>query len=825
MSQSRATDAASPGVRPAQRGAGASPAPRNWRLASRLIVLVAIPTMLGLALTGLRVTGSMRSAEAYGQVGRVAVLGQEVNGLAQAMEDERADTAAFIADGRPAAGLTTLRRQYVITDSRAGAVRRLARQVGRDGPAGTRAGAASVLASIADLPDLRRYAAQGQAPALAVIDRYSTATAGLFPVSDGIAELSGNPTLMTSGHALAALSRMKDQASEQQAILGVALAEGRFAPGVRTALISSQAQQASDLVTFRALATPEESWALSTTLASPLAGQAQAVEQRAAAAGPGALVLGAPASRQWGDGMSFTVGWMRHAEQQLAAWNAGYGRSLQRSAMEYAIITGAVALAILVIVLLATMILARSLLRPVRRPADAGSALEITEMARAFDRAHREALRLAGEAAGQHRSISAVSAGFFRRSHSLLERLLRLLDSLELSEDDPGRLASLFQIDHLATRMRRNSDSALVLAGHETARPWAEPATLVDVLRAAVSEIDQYGRVVLDIQPGVSVSGSAVADTVHLLAELLENATEFSPRTTQVIVSAHPARGGSLISITDGGTGLPEEHLGQLNWQLAHPSPADAAVNRHMGLFAVAHLAARHGITVALKQPPGGGTTAEVYLPATLISPDTAPGRWPAPAGEGLRARGGGARDRGGAMDRAGARDRGAVPLSSAPRFADGRERVRGLETGTSGAMRLALGAPLPPPVPLAAFAVGLPEPEPEPEPERGERESREPGGALPIYESVESDYPHPFGRDLPQPSGPQAALPQRIPRARLASGTAAAQPPQPAASAESAEITREQLASFQRGSRRARAADRGGDRIDRDPDQPAQDR
>jgi len=812
MSQSRAADAAPPGVRPAQRGAAL--APRNWRLAGRLIALVAIPTMLGLALTGLRVTDSMRSAEAYGQVGRVAVLGQEVNGLAQAMEDERADTAAFIAAGRPAAGLTALRRQYVITDSRAGAVRRLARQVGRDGPAGTRAGAASVLASIADLPELRRYAAQGQAPALAVINRYSTATAGLFPISDGIADLSGSPTLMTSGHALAALSRMKDQASEQQAILGVALAEGRFAPGVRTALISSQAQQASDLVTFRALATPEESWALSTTLASPLAGQAQAVEQRAAAAGPGALVLGAPASRQWGDGMSFTVGWMRHAEQQLAAWNAGYGRSLQRSAMEYAIITGAVALAILAIVLLATMILARSLLRPLRRPADAGSALEITEVARAFDRAHREALRLAGEAARQHRSISAISASFFRRSHSLLERLLRLLDSLELSEDDPGRLASLFQIDHLATRMRRNSDSALVLAGHETARPWAEPATLVDVLRAAVSEIDQYGRVVLDIQPGVSVSGRAVADTVHLLAELLENATEFSPRTTQVIVSAHPARGGSLISITDGGMGMPEEHLGQLNWQLAHPSPADAAVNRHMGLFAVAHLAARHGITVALKQPPDGGTTAEVYLPATLISPDTAPGRWPAPAGEVFRVRGGGAKDR------------GAGPLSSAPRFADGRERVRGLDTGTSGATRLALGAPLPPPVPAVAFAVGQPEPEPEREErESGERESAERGGALPIYESVESDYPHPFGRDLPQPSGPQAALPQRIPRARPASGTAAGQAPRPATSAESAEITREQLASFQRGSRRARAADRGGDRIDRDPDQPAQDR
>src|SRR5450631_1095633 len=130
MSQSRAADAASPGVRPAQRGAGAALAPRNWRLAGRLIVLVAVPTMLGLALTGLRVTDSMRSAEAYGQVGRLAVLGQQVTGLAQAMEDERADTAAFIADGRPVSGLVALHRQYVITDGSAATVRRLALRLG-----------------------------------------------------------------------------------------------------------------------------------------------------------------------------------------------------------------------------------------------------------------------------------------------------------------------------------------------------------------------------------------------------------------------------------------------------------------------------------------------------------------------------------------------------------------------------------------------------------------------------------------------------------------------------------------------------------------------
>jgi signal transduction histidine kinase len=752
MSQSSSADAAPPDTSPAQRGAGSVLAPWNWRVACRLIALVAIPTVLCLALTGLQITDTTRSAQAYGQVGRLAVLGQQDTGLAQAMEDERADTAAFIADGRPAAGLVALHRQYVITDGWAATVRRLVRQLGRDYPARTRASEATVLASIAGLPGLRRHAAQNQAPAVDVINAYSVATAGLFPINDGIADLSGNPTLISSVRALGSLSRMKDEASQQQAILGAALAEGGFAPGARTALISAQAQQASDLASFRSSATPEESRALTATLAGPLAGQSRAVEQRATTAGPGALALGARASQQWGAGVSFTVGWMRHAEQDLVAWITTYAQSLQRSATRSAMIAGGVALAVLAVALLAAMIVARSLAPPLRRLEAA--ALDVAG-----------ARLLAGEEARQRRSISAVSASFSRRSHSLLERLLRLIDSAELSEDDPDRLASLFQIDHLATRMRRNSDSALVLAGHEAHRQWAEPVTLVDVLRAAVSEIEQYGRVVLDVQPGVSVSGSAVADTVHLLAGLLENATEFSPKTTQVTVSGHTTRGGgSLINIADIGMGMPEEHLRQLNRLLAHPPVADAAVDRHMGLFTVAHLAARHGITVELGLPPGGGTTAEVHLPAALISRDAEP---------------------------------------AGPEFAAGPELTR------PGAVPLALGAPLPSPPPAATdSAVTVPEPL-----------AAELGGALPIFESVESDYFRTRGGGLLRPTEPGAGQPTLTgqPAAAPASWASAADGWRAAAAAESTQTARSRLASFQRGSRRARAA-----QMDRGPKQPA---
>jgi signal transduction histidine kinase len=812
VSQSSSADAALRDALPAHGGAGSALAPRNWRVARRLIVLVAIPTVLGLALTGLRVTDATLRAQTYGQVARLAVLGQQVTGLARAMEDERADTATFLADGRPAAGLVALNRQYVVTDGWAATVRRLVLQLGRGYPVQTRAGAAMVLASVAELPGLRRHAAQSQASALAVINGYSGATAGLFPVNDSIADSSGNSALITSVRALGSLSRMKDQASQQQAVLGAALTEGHFGPGTLAALTVAQAQQASDLASFRTSATPEESWALTETLAGPPAGQARAVEQRATAAGNGTVAIGAHASQQWRAGMSSTVGWMRHAEQQLAAWITAYARALQRSAIRSAIITGGAALAVLILVLLATMIFARSMVRPLRR-------LEAA------------ALDVAG--------ARLLFASFFRRSHSLLERMLRLIDSLELREDDPDRLASLFQMDHLATRMRRNADSALVLAGHETPRRRTDPVSLVDVLRAAVSEIEQYDRIILNIQRGVSVSGSAAADTVHLLAELLENATTFSPQATKATVSGYAAPGGgALMNITDGGTGMPQEQLRQLNWQLAHPPRVDVAVTRHMGLYAVAHLAARHGIKVALGLRPGGGTTAEVHLPAALISLDARPGSRPGQAREALRVRAGG-----GADVLAAAWD----PRPSAPRFAAGPEFAEGPQIARPDAVPLTLGAPVPVPAQAASSAVTVPEPV-----------GTEPGGALPIFQSVRSDYLHTRGHGLLRPgeqagqpappgqppsasrasaiggwraataAGPPAAdggltsagLPQRIPQASLVPRAAVDQETRPATAARSAQIAVGRLARFQRGSRRARAVAR----MDSDAKQPAQD-
>ena len=223
-------------------------------------------------------------------------------------------------------------------------------------------------------------------------------------------------------------------------------------------------------------------------------------------------------------------------------------------------------------------------------------------------------------------NLNAMFINLSRRSQSLIERQLSLIDSLEQSEQDSGRLSSLFRLDHLATRMRRNSENLLVLAGHEVTRRWSQPVALVDVLRAAISEIEQYERVVLNVQPGIVVVGQAVNDVVHLVAEIVENATTFSPEDTQVYVSGQPlSSGGVLLDITDNGVGISDQEMSHANWRLDNPPVVDVAVSRRMGLFVVGRLAARHGVRVRLRHAQAGGLAALIWLPDTVAAPEVVP--------------------------------------------------------------------------------------------------------------------------------------------------------------------------------------------------------
>ncbi len=335
-------------------------------------------------------------------------------------------------------------------------------------------------------------------------------------------------------------------------------------------------------------------------------------------------------------------------------------------------------------------------------PIDVDSSDEIGEVARAFDQVHREALRLAANEAALRGNVNAMFVNLSRRSQSLVERQIRLIDDLEQGEQDADRLASLFQMDHLATRMRRNSENLLVLAGHDASRRWNQPVALVDVLRAAVSEIEQYERVSLNVQPGISVRGHAVNDVVHLLAELAENATSFSSAETPVVVAGHLlTSGGVLLDITDQGVGMGAEEMAHANWRLDNPPVVDVAVSRRMGLFVVARLAARHGIRVRLRPAPAGGLTALVWLPDEVISHESStavPGMRrfdPSAAGAGLAIAGGASAAPAGLnLARNGSMDGGTSPVEQeinaarAPRFAS-QQPAEGIDGGGLGPRRV----------------------------------------------------------------------------------------------------------------------------------------
>ncbi|PVE12572.1 nitrate- and nitrite sensing domain-containing protein [Streptomyces scopuliridis] len=254
------------------------------------------------------------------------------------------------------------------------------------------------------------------------------------------------------------------------------------------------------------------------------------------------------------------------------------------------------------------------------QPIPIDSRDEIGEVARAFDQVHREAVRLAAEQAMLRGNVNAIFTNLSRRNQSLIEGQLSLISDLENNEGDPDQLENLFKLDHLATRMRRNGENLLVLAGEEPGRRWNQPVPLVDVLRAASSEVESYERIELSGVPETEIHGQSVTDLVHLLAELLENATTFSSPQTKVRVTATRLPDGRvMIEIHDKGIGLTAEDFADINHKLANPPTVDAAVSQRMGLFVVGRLADRHGIRVQLR-PSGeqAGTTSLVMLPDAI---------------------------------------------------------------------------------------------------------------------------------------------------------------------------------------------------------------
>ena len=244
---------------------------------------------------------------------------------------------------------------------------------------------------------------------------------------------------------------------------------------------------------------------------------------------------------------------------------------------------------------------------------------EIGQLRQAINFAARTAIGAAVDEVAIRRGVNDVFRNLARRNQSLLTRQLELLDAMERRVHDPEELADLFRVDHLTTRMRRHAEGLLIVAGGNSGRVWREPVPIVDVMRSASAQIEDYTRIRVTARSGASVAGHAVADIIHLLAELVENATTFSPANTPVRIESDNVAKGLIVEIEDRGLGMSEEQIEQINSKLIDPPLLDLSGSEQLGLFIAGQLAARHDVKITMRGSAYGGITAVVLIPTTLV--------------------------------------------------------------------------------------------------------------------------------------------------------------------------------------------------------------
>ncbi|MFJ8046420.1 nitrate- and nitrite sensing domain-containing protein [Kitasatospora sp. NPDC096147] len=656
-------------------------APRNWRVPTRLIAILLIPVVISLVFGGLRVNSSFDDFVKATHAEKTALLAKAATELADALESERDLTAIPLMVGQDPQGEVPKRRAK--TDQALAAYKAAFAEVSDDTLLARRNDAFQQLA--VHLPHLRENAYKRELYATATQAAYSDLMAPLMAFDNAVGFGSSSVTSKGRAiyaMSLAKASASTQRVLMLNLLVGTSqktLTKQEVSELMQQLSVSYKLEQVS-LNEFSTGSAPEDARVYSDAqVAQAAADQRAALKMPGTDVAPtmsGLLVLGlsfmtssstltedaaeaAAAAgltpQNWQQATASHISTLRNAESKLLDEVVGDAANIKNRAQNDMILNSVIVVVALALAGLLTGLIARSMILGMRTlntaaleiansrlpdlveklsktdPDRVDTAVspiplygkdEIGEVARAFDQVHQQAVSLAAEQALLRGNVNAIFTNLSRRSQSLIQRQLALITDLENNEADPDQLENLFKLDHLATRMRRNGENLLVLAGEEAGRRWNTPVPLVDVLRAAASEVEQYERVELAGIPEAEVIGAAVTDLVHLLAELLENATTFSSPQTRVLVNATRLPDGRvLVEIHDKGIGLTAEDFAEINEKLAEPPTVDATISRRMGLFVVGRLSQRHDIRVQLR-PSGesAGTTSLVMLPQHLTS-------------------------------------------------------------------------------------------------------------------------------------------------------------------------------------------------------------
>ncbi|MFD7295053.1 nitrate- and nitrite sensing domain-containing protein [Streptomyces sp. NPDC059897] len=818
----------------APTGPGSRMALRNWRISTRLVSLLALPVVAATSLGALRIAESLNDIQQLDNMKLLTEMTKQATELASALQEERDQAAGPLSNGSSTSDFN-VKSTREKTDRAQDTFLQSTTDIKADGETGSLNGvrehAVQIAHELINLNKIRQGAYDDKSNTSQTVDSYGRIIDELLSLSTDMAQATSSPEMIQRTRALAAFSSAKEYASEQRAIIAAALPPnsarfGKLSETDRQYGLAAAENQESQIQSFKAVygAVPAQELLKPIEENNSTIKAADTYANRVLQKADGIKSQDKRSYKDWVDADTTRIQEMSKIELTLLNQMEQQARELRNASERSAIINGALILLVLGVSLVGAFVVARSMIRSLRRLQDTATKVaqdrlpelvkelsesdpqdidtsvesvgvhsrdEIGKVAAAFDDVHREAVRLAAEQALLRGNVNAMFTNLSRRSQGLIQRQLSLISELESREADPDQLSSLFKLDHLATRMRRNGENLLVLAGEEPGRRWTRPVPLVDVLRAAASEVEQYERIELAAVPATDVAGRVVNDLVHLLAELLENATSFSSPQTKVKVTGHALPDGRvLIEIHDTGIGLSPEDLAAINERLASPPTVDVSVSRRMGLFVVGRLSQRHGIRIQLRPSDSGGTTALVMLPVDVAQGGKKPSGKGGPGGSGGPAA---------AQAAAGV---AAARRGQAPGNAGGPAGLLGGGSGAPGGGRPQVGAgaggpraALPgrggPQAPAGAGA-GANGPSGPSAPSRPSGPSggpsgpdmfgkgQAPGGPVPPQQRTHSDPNEPQGRRpvLPPRGGPRAELPGGNPQPRTPSwGDENAQP------------------------------------------------
>jgi signal transduction histidine kinase len=626
----------------------------NWRLRSKLFVVLLIPLVTAAILGAFQVVGQVHNAQIYNQLKADSRIAASISTVIDNLQLEREQVVLF-ASSHKAAGAGPGSPQSDATDAAVTAFKQLAASDGSDSTE-TQSAVTTALNALDDLDPLRQSANATAYPDVDILAGYSQIIDTLLQSTEVAESSIPDQQISTLLNGLSDVRQAKEQYTRITAILMITAQQGSFPALQESALLAAEAQYTASVNAFDATASLTDQAMYADTVTGPDVDTAATyqlqIQTRADASA--ALDVTPQQVQTSGDAAGKLIG---NAEQNIYNELAAATDSLATSAIGQAFKVGLLVLLGLVVAFLVALFVARSLVRTLQRlrsgaldvarnrlpasvrriladpdpikaseeavePVPVFSADEIGEVARSFDVVHGQAVRLAAEQAVLRDNVNAIFVNLARRSQVLVERQLSLIDRLERDEQDPDQLGNLFELDHLATRMRRNSESLLVLSGGGLAKRMSQPVPIGDLVGAAVSEVEQYARIEVGHPPNASILGRVVNDLIHLIAELLDNATVFSEPNTKVSVRIAKTRSREVaIQITDRGVGMSEHDVGEANDRLANPPELDVNVTRRMGLYVVARLAKRHNIRVKLRtnEDIDGGTVALIVIGEDLI--------------------------------------------------------------------------------------------------------------------------------------------------------------------------------------------------------------